>query len=66
MTTQLDRDEIVNQVASKLASKHPKWPASEVERVAREELDAIADSPVQDFLLVLTERATKRRLKRDR
>lgn len=64
MTTELDRDEIVAQVAAKLSTRHPDLSVEEVESIAREELDAIAESPVKDFLLVLTERATKRRLKR--
>ncbi|GAA3598384.1 hypothetical protein GCM10010968_17120 [Agrococcus terreus] len=64
VTTNIDRDEIIAQATSTLAASHPEWDAAEIERVAREELAAIADSPVQDFLLVLTERATKRRLKR--
>ena len=36
----------------------------EVDRIVEEELSAIEHSPVQDFLLVLTERAAKKRLKR--
>jgi hypothetical protein len=58
----VDRAEIVSQVVSKLTSTKPDLDPAEVERIAQEELDAIAGSPVQDFLLVLTERATKRRL----
>ncbi|WP_123698055.1 three-helix bundle dimerization domain-containing protein [Agrococcus jenensis] len=63
MTTNIDREEVIVQVSGKLEASHPDWDAAEIERVAREELAAIADSPVQDFLLVLTERATRKRLK---
>ncbi|WAC66042.1 hypothetical protein OVA14_12220 [Agrococcus sp. SL85] len=59
-----DHEEIVSQVVAKLTAAKPEASPAEVERIAREELAAIAESPVQDFLLVLTERATKRRLKR--
>lgn len=64
VTTNIDLEEVIAQVRGKLSASHPDWDSAEIERVAREELAAIADSPVQDFLLVLTERATKKRLKR--
>ncbi|WP_413316753.1 hypothetical protein AA0Z99_08960 [Agrococcus sp. 1P02AA] len=64
MTTNIDDEEIIRQVAMKLTEDHPDWERPEVERVAREELARIAESPVQDFLLILTERATKKRMKR--
>ncbi len=63
MTTNIDRAEIIAQVATRLSTAHPEWDPQLVEQVATAELDKIADSPVQDFLLVLTERATKKRLK---
>lgn len=60
----VDREEIVAQIVAKLTAKHPDYDRAEIERVAWSELVALEDSPVQDFLLVLTERATKKRLKR--
>lgn len=60
----VDREEIIAQIVSKLTSKHPEWDRDEVERVARAELAELEGSPVQDFLLVLAERATKKRFKR--
>lgn len=60
----VDREEIVAQIVAKLTEKHPDYDRDEVERVARAELAELEHSPVQDFLLVLTERATKKRLKR--
>ncbi|MGM1029430.1 MAG: three-helix bundle dimerization domain-containing protein [Actinomycetota bacterium] len=60
----VDRDEIVAQIVAKLTERHPDYDRDEVERVARAELAELENSPVQDFLLVLTERATKKRLKR--
>lgn len=64
MTTDLDPEQIVAQIVAKLTAKHPEYDRDEVERVTRLELATLVDSPVQDFLLVLTERATKKRLKR--
>ncbi|WP_343918036.1 three-helix bundle dimerization domain-containing protein [Agrococcus citreus] len=64
MSGTVDRDEIVAQIVAKLTEKHPDYDRDEVERVARAELAELENSPVQDFLLVLTERATKKRLKR--
>ena len=40
--------------------------ADEVDRVVRSELAELVDRPVQDYLSVLTERAAKKRLKKDR
>lgn len=64
MSGTVDRDEIVAQIVAKLAAKHPEYDRDEIERVARLELAELEGSPVEDFLLVLTERATKKRLKR--
>jgi hypothetical protein len=60
----VDREEIVAQIVEKLSAKHPEYDRHEVERVARVELAQIENSPVTAYLLVLTERATKQRLKR--
>ena len=60
----VDREEIVAQIVAKLTEKHPDYARDEVERIARAELAELEHSPGQDFLLVLTERATKKRLKR--
>jgi|GEM_PF-2917053 len=60
----VDRDEIASQVTAKLIATHPEYDRDEVDRIVEEELSAIEHSPVQDFLLVLTERAAKKRLKR--
>lgn len=60
----VDREEIVAQIVTKLTAKHPEYDRDEVERTARAELAELEHSPVQDFLLVLAERATKKRLKR--
>lgn len=58
-----DTEEIVAQVVGKLTEKHPEYDRDEVERVARAELAELQDSPVSAYLLILTERATKKLLK---
>lgn len=59
----VDREEIVAQIVAKLTAKHPEYDKDEVEVIARRELAEIENSPVTAYLLVLTERATKKRLK---
>ncbi|CAN5276933.1 hypothetical protein BH11ACT3_BH11ACT3_23800 [soil metagenome] len=55
--------EIVAQVITKLAEKYPTVPASNLERIVRDEFRALAQGSVRDYLGVLTERAVKERLK---
>lgn len=45
-------------------AQHPEYDREEVERTARAEFAELESSPVQSYLLVLAERATKKRLKR--
>lgn len=66
MTTEVNLDEIVSEVSTRLRGRFPDKPAEEVEAVVRAELDSLADRPVQDYLSVLTERAAKSRLKKSR
>lgn len=66
MSTEIDPEEVVTQVTTKLRAKYPDLAAAEIERVVRAELAELADRPVQDYLSVLTERAAKKRLKKDR
>jgi hypothetical protein len=60
MTTELDYDEILKQVVGQIAPKHPQLLPSQVEGIARAELDKLWDQPVKDYLVVLTGRATKK------
>ena len=66
MSTELDPEEVVTQVSANLRAKYPDLQADEVERVVRAELAQLVDRPVQDYLAVLTERAAKKQLKKDR
>ena len=66
MTTEVKPEEVVIQVSERLSAKYPDVSAEEIDRIVREELAELVDRPVQDYLSVLTERAAKKRLKKDR
>lgn len=63
MTTNIDHEEVVRQVVARLQEKHPRISPDEVERTTRDELAALQTRPVQDYLIILTERAANKRLK---
>jgi hypothetical protein len=65
VTTDVDDEDTIRQVVDRLQEKLPDTPRAELERVAREEFDAISGRPVRDYLSILTERAAKKRIKRD-
>lgn len=65
MTTDFNRDEAIKQVAEGLAKRFPDRDASELQRVATEEVDKLASQPVTDYVIVLGERAARKRLKGD-
>lgn len=64
MTTDINDDEVMAQVASKLSEKNSDIERSVIDDVVREEFEALAGRPVRDYLSVLTERAAKKRLKK--
>jgi hypothetical protein len=66
VTTEVKPEEVVTQVSERLQAKNPGVSAAEIDRIVREELAELVDRPVQDYLSVLTERAAKKRLKKDR
>lgn len=59
-------EEVVKQVTESLQEKYPDSDPAEIDRVVRAELAQLVDRPVQDYLAILTERAAKKRLKKDR
>lgn len=64
MTREFDADEVARQVSRRLRDRFPSASASDVESIVREEVEALADKPVHDYVAVLAERAAKKRLKR--
>ncbi|WP_146078985.1 three-helix bundle dimerization domain-containing protein [Rathayibacter sp. AY1E6] len=65
MTTEFDLDQVVRDVTANVRKKFPDHSEEQVAPLVREELADLQDRPVQDYLTVLTERAVKRRLKRE-
>jgi anti-sigma-K factor RskA len=65
VTTDIDDEETLRQVVDRLAEKFPDLPRSELEAAARTEFEALVGRPVRDYLSILTERAAKKRLKRE-
>ena len=64
MTTEIDPDEVIAQVSTRLAEKYPDLDQADIDRTVRAELAELIDRPVQDYLAVLTERAAKKRLRK--
>jgi hypothetical protein len=66
VTTDVKPEEVVKQVTQSLRDRYPDTDAAEIDRVVRAELAELVDRPVQDYLAILTERAAKKRLKKER
>ena len=64
MTTNIDDEETIQQVANALESKYPGMGRADLEAIVREEFGAIAGRPVRDYLSILTERAARKRIKK--
>ena len=65
MITDIDDEDTIRQVVDRLQEKLPDVPRPEIEAVAREEFEQLSGRPVHDYLSILTERAAKKRLKRE-
>ncbi|NQX13807.1 hypothetical protein HQQ80_19440 [Microbacteriaceae bacterium VKM Ac-2855] len=63
MTTDFDPDQIIRDATAGLKKKFPNHDEEQLRQVVREELAALQDRPVQDYLSVLTERAARQRIK---
>ncbi len=50
-------------VIDRLAQRFPERPRSEVEEIVSEELNALSDGPIRDYVPILVERAAKIRLR---
>jgi hypothetical protein len=64
VTTNPDDEQTIQQVIEKLAVKHPDTSRQALEAMVREEFNELSGRPVRDYLFILTERATKKRLKK--
>lgn len=64
MTTEINDEEVIAQVAETLTEKLPNVPRATIDEVVREEFAGFAGRPVRDYLSILTERAARKRLKK--
>ncbi|WP_309103770.1 three-helix bundle dimerization domain-containing protein [Microbacterium sp.] len=62
MATNIDPDEIVQQVTNRVAESYPDTSRDHISSLAAEELQKISHSRVKDYFTVLTERAVRTRL----
>ncbi|HXH34032.1 MAG TPA: hypothetical protein VNJ54_06415 [Plantibacter sp.] len=64
MATEIDHEEIIRQLTEKLSVKYSGVDSDRIGALVREEVSALAERPVQDYVTVLAERAVKKSLKR--
>jgi hypothetical protein len=64
MATEFDANQVIHEATAKMAAKFPETPIGDVESIVREEVERLEGRPVQDYVSVLVERATRKRLKR--
>lgn len=64
MATEIDHEEIIRQLTEKMSAKYTEVDPARIGSLVREEVDALAERPVQDYVTVLAERAVKKSLKR--
>jgi hypothetical protein len=65
MATDMDEQQILEQVSRKLQERFPDASREQIEGIVREEIDRLAGGTVHDYVSVLAERAAKKRLKHD-
>lgn len=57
-------EDTIQQVIERLQAKFPDTPRPEIEQATRAEFESFAGRPVKDYLAILVERSTKKRLKK--
>jgi hypothetical protein len=55
----------IRQVAARLAQQFPELSADEIDRAVHGQYDRFSDSRIREFVPVLVERATRRKLTQD-
>jgi len=65
VTTDMEDEDTLRKVVDRLQEKFPELPREKLEEAAKVEFDELAGRPVHDYLSILTERAAKKRLKRE-
>jgi hypothetical protein len=64
MAKDVSDEDTIQQVVEHLQEKFPDKPRADIESVARAEFEAYAGRPVRDYLAILVERSSKKRLKK--
>lgn len=64
MAKEVSDEDTIKQVVDRLQAKYPDTPRADIESATRTEFGELAGRPVKDYLAILVERATKKRLKK--
>ena len=65
VTTDIDDEETRRQVVDRLEERYPQTSRADIEDAVTEEFESLTGRPVRDYLAILTERAARKRLKRE-
>ncbi|RUR01403.1 three-helix bundle dimerization domain-containing protein [Labedella endophytica] len=66
MPRQSVEEETFEQIVARLEVTHPDISRTDIESATRIEFDALTGRPVRDYIPILVERATKKRLSNGR
>lgn len=62
MAEHFDAEQVIREVTGVLQKKYPSKEPEEVERVVRQQVEALQERPVRDYVSVLARRAAKKQL----
>ena len=65
MAREATDEETIEQIVDRLQERFPDRDRAEIEAVARDEYRALEGRPVRDYLAILVERSTRKRLKKE-
>jgi hypothetical protein len=64
MAREVTDEETIEQIVDRLQQRFPDRPRADIEQATRAEFTELAGRPVRDYLAILVERSTKKRLKK--
>jgi hypothetical protein len=62
MAKELTDEDIIRQIVDRLQTKFPDTARNEIEKVARAEFQNMSERTVRDYLAILVERSSRKRL----
>ncbi|MBF4573923.1 hypothetical protein ITJ64_15515 [Herbiconiux sp. VKM Ac-1786] len=65
MAREATDEETIEQIVDRLQERFPDRDRAEIEAVARDEYRTLEGRPVRDYLAILVERSTRKRLKKE-